>query len=141
MSAREMGVWGELEAEVIAELNAERQRRGRPLLATDDRLTAAARAHSRDMAEVGFFDHTGSDGSHAGDRISDQGYRWRFYAENIACGQRSADEVVTGWMASRVHRRKILSREAEQVGVGSVSVEGSPCTVYWTAVFAAENTP
>jgi uncharacterized protein YkwD len=125
-----------LEAELLAGINRERKRRGRVALAADERLTAAARAHSLDMAGRGFFDHTGSDGSQVGDRISAQGYAWRLYAENIACGQASASEVIADWMASRGHRKNLLSREVEQVGVGLAAREDSPCKVYWTAVFA-----
>jgi uncharacterized protein YkwD len=137
-SARATQAEVELEAEAVAKLNDERQRRGLPVLDVDERLAAAARAHSLDMADRGFFDHRGSDGSKAGERISDQGYRWRFYAENIACGQRSAEQLFADWMASQHHRANILSDNVERVGVGIVYREGSDCIYYWTAVFAAE---
>ena len=128
----------ELEAETVAQLNVERQRHGLPVLDVDERIVAASRAHSLDMADGGFFDHSGSDGSQAGERLSDQGYRWRFYAENIACGQRSADELIADWISSPEHRANILSADAEQVGVGVVFREGTHCRFYWAAVFAAE---
>jgi uncharacterized protein YkwD len=128
----------ELEAGAVAQLNGERKRHGLPVLDVDERLVSAARAHSLDMADGGFFDHSGSDGSQAGERLSDQRYRWRFCAENIACGQRSADELIADWIASPEHRANILSADAEQVGVGVVFREDTDCRFYWTAVFAAE---
>ena len=62
---------------------------GRGPLVYDDRLEAAARAHGADMARIGFFSHTGSDGSDIGTRLHRAGYGWCFAAENIAMGQRS----------------------------------------------------
>jgi hypothetical protein len=135
------GDLSELEAQAIEGINAVRQERGLPALAPDARLTAAAQAHSRDMAARDFFDHEGSDGSQARERISAQGYAWRFYAENIARGHLSVDELLASWMESRPHRENLLSEQAEHVGVGVARRAGTDCTVYWTAVFAAEQAP
>ena len=128
----------ELETRVVLALNGERQRRGLPALQVDERLAAAARAHSLAMAEQRFFDHTGPDGSQPGERILAQGYRWRFCAENLACGHRSAETVVANWMESREHHANVLNAKAVDVGVGLFVREGTDCTFYWTVVFAAE---
>ena len=122
---------------MISLINQERQERGLSALRPDDRVLAAARAHSQDMAAKDFLDHTGSDGSKAGDRLSRQGYKWTFYAENVACGHASAEEVVKGWMKSRSHRNNILSDKAAHVGVGFVQRDGTKCGYHWTALFAA----
>lgn len=46
-----------LEQEFIDHINRERTSRGLGPLEPDVRLTAAARAHSREMSELGYFDH------------------------------------------------------------------------------------
>ncbi len=122
-------------AEVVDRTNAERARHGLPPLAADARLTAAAQAHSADMVRRGFFAHESPDGSQVWDRAVAAGYAYRKVAENIAAGQRTADEVVHGWMHSPGHRANILDRDLTQIGVGRA--EGGPHGVYWTQVFGA----
>jgi uncharacterized protein YkwD len=55
-------------------------------LALQDQLTAAALAHSTDMACNNFTSHTGSDGSSWGDRLSTQGYAHSYADEIIYYG-------------------------------------------------------
>ncbi|BDG29526.1 CAP domain-containing protein [Thermus thermophilus] len=45
-----------------------------PPLAWDARLTAAARAHTEDMAAHGFLGHVGTDGSTVRERVEREGY-------------------------------------------------------------------
>jgi uncharacterized protein YkwD len=126
------------ETAVLNGMNRERKKAGLPALKEDKRLTAAAEGHSKDMAKGDFFDHTGSDGSKAGDRVSAQGYRWTFYAENVACGQRTATEVLQSWLGSKAHRKNILSPKAKEAGVSVVRRKDSRCVYFWTVVFGAE---
>ncbi|MCQ0093499.1 CAP domain-containing protein [Roseovarius sp. M141] len=94
--------------------NALRANAGAEPLGVSAALTRAAGGHARDMAQNGFFSHTGSDGSGIGDRARAAGYGFCFIAENIAQGQGSLDEVMTGWMNSTGHRRNILSEGARE---------------------------
>ncbi len=119
--------------EVVEGTNAERARHGLPPLALDTRLAAAAQAHSADMVHRDFFAHESPDGRQVWDRAVAEGYAYRKVAENIAAGQRTADEVVRGWMASQGHRANILDRDLTQIGVGRA--EGGSYGVYWTQVF------
>lgn len=118
---------------ILAAVNNVRAGEGRAPLVYDTRLEAAARAHGEDMATQGFFSHSGSDGSDVAVRLRRVGYVFCFGAENIAAGQRSLDEVMAGWMASRGHRRNILHRSAQAVGVARVTgnrwvmVLAAPC--------------
>lgn len=118
---------------VLAAINAERTAQNRAPLVYDTTLETAAQAHARDMARNGFFSHTGSDGSDIGQRLSRAGYRFCFGAENIASGQRSLSEVMAAWMGSRGHRRNILNRKAQAVGLAQtpgniwVMVLAAPC--------------
>jgi uncharacterized protein YkwD len=54
-------------------------------------------------------------------------------AENIAAGQRSAAEVVVGWMDRPGHRHNILNAQLHQIGVGHAT--GGTYGVLWTQVF------
>ena len=119
--------------EVVDRTNAERVRRGLRALTVDQRLAAAAQAHSADMVQRGFFAHESPDGRQVWDRAVAAGYAYRKVAENIAAGQRSAEEVVRGWMESPGHRANILDGDLTQIGVGRA--EGGSYGVYWTQVF------
>jgi uncharacterized protein YkwD len=102
-------------------------------LTLDARLAAAAEAHSADMVRRDFFAHESPDGRQVWDRAVAAGYAYRKVAENIAAGQRTADEVVRGWMASQGHRANILDRDLTQIGIGRA--EGGSYGVHWTQVF------
>jgi uncharacterized protein YkwD/stress response protein SCP2 len=120
-------------AEVIRLTNVERSRAGLRALSFDARLAAAAQAHSEHMAAAGFFAHESPDGRQAWDRVTAAGYQYAKVAENIAAGQPSPAEVVTGWMNSPGHRKNILDGDVTQIGVGRA--EGGSYGVYWTQVF------
>ncbi|MGV4983761.1 CAP domain-containing protein [Streptomyces sp. NRAIS4] len=120
-------------AEVLALTNAERGRAGLPPLAVDPLLTAAAQAHCADMVARDFYDHTSPDGSQPWDRAAAAGSQRRTIGENIACGQRSPAEVVSGWMNSPGHRANILKREFGHIGVGFAG--GGRAGTYWTQLF------
>ncbi|WP_149550271.1 CAP domain-containing protein [Streptomyces marokkonensis] len=119
--------------EVVDLTNRERAGAGLPQLSRDPLLTAAAQAHSADMAARDFYSHTAPDGSGPGDRAAAAGSVRRTIGENIACGQRSAAEVVRGWMNSPGHRANILKADFTHLGVGFAG--GGRSGTYWTQLF------
>ncbi|MFD4575420.1 CAP domain-containing protein [Streptomyces sp. NPDC058417] len=121
------------EAEVLHLTNRERARAGLRPLAVDARLGVAARAYSTDMAERAFYDHVSPEGTRPWDRAAAAGAAHRSIGENIACGQRSAAEVVEGWMNSPGHRANILKPDFTHLGVGYAG--GGPAGTYWTQLF------
>jgi uncharacterized protein YkwD len=122
------------EDQVTALVNQERARAGCGAVRTDERLRAAARGHSRDMAVKDYFDHTAPDGSTFVDRAAAAGYpRDQAGGENIAMGYRSPADVMAGWMDSQGHRENILNCDFEAIGVGLARDSGG--TPYWTQVF------
>ncbi len=131
-----VGLPNELEAEVIVLINRVRAERGLSALVVEDRLMAAAQAHSQDMATHGLFSHTGSDGATPADRLARQGYDWSLYAENLGCGYTSPADLVQGWMDSSGHCDNMLLAGATHVGVSLVYHQDKTCTYYWTALFA-----
>jgi uncharacterized protein YkwD len=81
------------------------------------------------MAINRYFSHTSLDGRTFDERIRDAGYT-RPAAENIAKGQRSADDVMRAWMNSKGHRANILNCSYAAIGVG-LDTRGW----YWTQDF------
>jgi uncharacterized protein YkwD len=112
-------------------LNAERARRDLRPLRLNRRLAAAARGHSRAMAERHFFSHTSLNGASFVDRIRATGYlsgarSWSI-GENIAYGSGSRStprSIGRAWMNSPPHRANILSGSFRSIGIGIAS--GTP---------------
>jgi len=123
-----------VQQQVLTLVNGNRKRGGCDELSLDRRLIFAAQRHAADMAQRDYFAHESRNGDGAGDRVSDSGYRWRRYGENIARGADSAYEVVDGWMNSPVHRENIMDCQLEQMGIGLAF--DSDRTPYWVQDFA-----
>jgi len=104
----------------------------------DTQLFEAATAHSQDMAQHNFFDHTGSDGSNVGDRATSAGYNWQRVGENIAAGQTNAENVVTDWIESPGHCRNLMNSNFTDVSVTCVEDSGGDYVRYWTQVFGKQ---
>ncbi|MEV5595269.1 sigma-70 family RNA polymerase sigma factor [Streptomyces sp. NPDC052496] len=122
--------------QVTSLVNAERAKQGCAPVRANEQLATAARRHSQDMNARNYFDHTSPDGKDPGDRITAAGYRWSTYGENIARGQRSADEVMKSWMNSPGHRANILNCDFKEIGIGTHDTSGGPT---WTQVFGARS--
>lgn len=120
-----------MENEVTVLVNRERARAGCGSVRTDERLRAAARAHSADMAAHDYFSHTGRDGSSPWDRAGRAGYD-QASGENIAWGYATPAAVMAGWMNSAGHRANILNCDSRATGVG-LAYRGT--TPYWTQMF------
>jgi len=118
---------------VISLVNAARADAGCGPVSASSALTAAAQAHSADMAANDYFSHTSQDGRSFGDRIRAAGYGGGSMAENIAAGQSSASSVVTVWMDSPGHRANILGCAYRHIGVGVA--KGGSYGTYWTQDF------
>lgn len=110
-----------LECDVFVLVNVERTDRGLPVLEYDNLLAEAAHGHAQDMSARGYFAHSSPEGESPGDRIEEVGYDHRGWAENIARGQVSAEDVMNSWMNSDGHRANILNPGLEEIGVGYVS--------------------
>jgi uncharacterized protein YkwD len=120
--------------QVVYLVNVERAAAPRPCdpVTVDDRLAAAAQGHSDDMAANDYFSHTSLDGATFVDRADAAGFTGSLGGENIAAGQRSAQDVMAAWMGSDDHRANILNCAYTLIGVG-LSTDGW----YWTQLFGA----
>jgi uncharacterized protein YkwD len=107
-----------------------------PALTIDSRLTSAAQGHAQDMASNNYFSHTGLDGSSPVDRIGAAGYHGTGWAENIAGGQTSVDEVMTAWWNSAGHCADFMASFVTQIGFGLATNPSSTYRTYWVADMA-----
>ncbi len=128
-------------AEVLRLTNEFRAKNGLNPLVANDELDATATAHSKDMADQDYFDHTGQDGSKPWDRAETFGYEARSMGENIAAGYRTPEQVVQGWIDSPGHRANLLNESFTELGVGYHLLENDTGSVnyqrYWTQVFGS----
>lgn len=107
-----------------------------PPLAWSAILERAALAHARDIAARDELDHAGSDGSTPGERAMRAGYQWKAVGENIAFGQRTAEQVVASWLKSPGHCANLMDADFTEMGVAN-AVDRSATRIYWTQLFAA----
>lgn len=119
-----------VEQEVINLVNVERAKAGLPALKYDWELARVAKHKSQDMSNRGYFSHTSPTYGSPFTMMKNYGINYKSAGENIAKGQRSAQQVVNDWMNSPGHRANILNKDFTHIGVGYVS-DGH----YWTQMF------
>jgi uncharacterized protein YkwD len=140
----DLGSWQEAGKELLKLVNAARAEprtcgskkfSAAPPVEWNAKLADAALAHSRDMAKRNYFSHQAKDGSTVGARAKKAGYRWRRIGENIATGQGSPEQVMSGWLASPGHCANIMNPHYTEMGVAYAVNPKSDTTIYWTQVF------
>ena len=117
----------------LAQVNKFRAQAGAGFLRKSAVLTQVAAVHAADLVATGQFSHQGSDGSSVGDRARRAGYGYCFIAENIARGQDTLDEVISGWMFSPGHRANMLHSRVDEFGIGIAQGPNGPI---WVLVVA-----
>jgi uncharacterized protein YkwD len=128
------------EQEVLSLINNARLAANLEPLSLNSSLSAAAFAHSQDMACQNFVSHTGSDGSNWRARIAAQGYEASTSSENIYAGSPefggAPQGAFTWWMNSQIHHDNILDPDRTDIGVGYAFLASSEYGGYYTLVFA-----
>lgn len=114
------------QAEILRLLNAARAERGLLPLRVDPRLTAAAYAHSVDMANRGRMGHDGSDGSMWDERARRHGYPLSLVGENVLVRpNRHAGAAYGQWWNSPPHRENMLFPDFRDIGIAyAISPDG-----------------
>ncbi|MCM2417593.1 CAP domain-containing protein [Streptomyces sp. RKAG293] len=120
--------------QIVGIVNVERRKHGCRRVTANGKLTAAARAHSDDMAARGYYEHATPDGQDPGNRLTSAGYPWTRWGENIGRGAKDPRAAMTAWMKSAAHRSNILNCAFKEIGVG---VSMRPNGPWWTQDFAA----
>ena len=132
-----------IEERIADESNAERSAAGVAETTVDADLAAVARAHSEDMRDRGFVDHTNPDGATPLDRVETAGIDcvpgeniYQTPRGAIATSDRAfAAAVVRSWMDSPGHRETLLRESYTRQGVG-VAVDDS--ALYATQLFCPD---
>ena len=121
---------------VHAEVNDRREARGLDPIEWDGTVASVSRAHSVDMDEREYFNHTNPDGESPMDRFDEVGDYCRVYGENLAMTwadrnvqgndeinryetpEELAEGLVDQWMNSPPHREAMLEESWDRGGVG-----------------------
>ncbi|MDD2973327.1 MAG: CAP domain-containing protein [Lachnospiraceae bacterium] len=117
--------------QVVNLVNVERSKEGLSPLTLDTKVTTAANVRATEIQTS--FSHTRPNGSSFSTVLGENGVSYRGSGENIAYGQRSPEEVVTGWMNSAGHRANIMNQNFKNIGVGHA--QNSNGTQYWVQLF------
>lgn len=118
-------------------INQYRAEKGLQPLKLNADLTAAAKAHARDLAKWDRISHYGSDGSNPWDRVKRAGYKARLAAENVGTGQVTFEEVLRGWKESPGHNKNLLLSDAEHMGLALVQAPNTEFKSFWTLVLGS----
>lgn len=107
------------EQKMLELINEERVSRGLKALVMDEKLRQAARAHSKDMFQRGYFSHTNLEGKSPFDRMREADIGFLVAGENLALAP-NVDIAHNGLMNSPGHRANILTGDFGRVGIGVV---------------------
>lgn len=122
-----------LEDEVVRLVNIQRVNAGLQPLAYNWQAARVARIKSQDMITNKYFSHISPVYGSPFVMLESYGLRFSAAAENIAKGQRTAQEVMNSWMNSPGHKANILSRSFTEIGVGAAKDANG--THHWTQMF------
>jgi uncharacterized protein YkwD len=118
----------ELAAALTCRISAARERHGLDGLHRRKRLAVAARRYADDMATHDFFSHVSPSGARLRDRVDAAHYAGRRCSWHVgevlawsSGDNASAEWTVRAWLHSATHRRVLLTRDYDDVGVGVVA--------------------
>lgn len=111
----------EVQKEILSLVNEQRAAAGLSALVLDTKLNEVATAKAKDMDDNNYFSHTSPTYGSPFDMLKTFGVSYRTAGENIASGQRSAQQVMNDWMNSSGHRANILNSGYTKLGVGYVN--------------------
>ncbi|HHW55970.1 MAG: CAP domain-containing protein [bacterium] len=117
--AAELPLEADLQEEMLALINGEREREGLSPLFLQDELTAVALAHARDMIARDYFSHISPDNLSPADRLHQAGLTFNVMGENLA-GSTSVGRAHDLLMKSPGHRANILDARFREAGIAVV---------------------
>lgn len=122
----------EIPVRVLGQVNQLRANIGQSPLMLDPQLSAAAVAHSRDMAAQNRAWHFGSDGSSPLDRARRQGYYGEVIGEAISESYENDIQTLNAWMQTRDTRDIIMDPTARTLGLGWYQEPSKK--IWWTLI-------
>ncbi len=114
-------------SQVFQLVNQRRKENGLAELTYRNDIQDAANIRANEI--ISTFSHTRPDGSSCFTAVTVNYYA---IGENIASGQKNAEEVMNAWMNSPGHRANILSAQFTGMAVGVVQYQG---VSYWVQIF------
>jgi uncharacterized protein YkwD len=120
----------QLESSVLDDINAFRAQHGLAELRINTQLTTAARAHSHQMAQKGYFAHESADGSAFWKRMHGfyaSAHSWSV-GENLLWSSPGIDgaRALKLWLASPEHRKNLVDPRWREIGVSAVHAAQAP---------------
>ena len=121
-----------LQVALLAQINSFRAAHGLARLRVSGGLTAAANAHSTQMARLGFFSHNSANGQSFSRRIartySMRGFHSWSVGENLVWGgpDIAPAQALRLWLASPPHRANLLTARWREVGLAAVHSTSAP---------------
>ena len=131
-SQRPASVTGALEQDVLANVNLLRHQHGLGALRLSSKLSAAARSHSAEMAQRGYFSHNSANGTSFDKRIarfySLGGKRYWSVGENLLWSSPdvSASAALDMWLKSPEHKKILFTARWREIGLSAVHVHSAP---------------
>lgn len=126
------GSTSSIQYRMLDSVNALRGAAGRPPVALNAQLNAAAATHARDMSVQNRPWHFGSDGSSPIDRIRRVGYTGNLVGENISETYETELETLAAWMDEPATRKVVLSPNARDLGFSWLQENNGK--IWWTMV-------
>ncbi|MBI3331571.1 S-layer homology domain-containing protein [Candidatus Peregrinibacteria bacterium] len=119
-----------MRTEMLTRVNAKRAAAKLPPLSANESLHRSAQQYAALMSRKNFFAHVSPEGLTFRQRIEGSGYYDPFFlsqcfcaqtyvlGENIARGQKTAEEVIQAWWDSPEHRKAMLHPDFTDLGIG-----------------------
>jgi uncharacterized protein YkwD len=133
-SQRPASAMGSLEQGVLSDINGFRRDHNLSPLRFSAKLAAAARSHSSEMAQRGYFSHDSANGTSFDRRISRyyplKGAHYWSVGENLLWSSPDVDAAaaLNMWLNSPPHRKILLTARWREVGLSAVHVTAAPGT-------------
>lgn len=125
------GEYSDFERRVVELVNVERANYGLEALNYETSLNGLAQTRAREL--ITNFSHTRPNGTDCFTVFIDAGLGYDALGENLAFGQSTPEEVVTGWMSSETHKGNILSPYLK--GIVTWVEKGPNGELYWVQLF------
>ena len=121
-----------LQTALLDQVNALRTGHGLARLRLSPALTAAANAHSSEMARLGYFSHNSANGASFSSRVGRfypmRGFHSWSVGENLLWGAPDvgALRAFKLWLNSAPHRANLLSPRWREIGIGATHSTSAP---------------
>lgn len=113
-----LGYASQIDVNKIIELtNSQRLNANVGIVKQNAQLTAAANAKLNDMFENNYWAHVSPKGTEPWYFVSSSGYKYQHAGENLARDFSSSKDVVSAWMASPSHKKNLLDRRYQDIGI------------------------